>query len=105
MENQDVDQEAKDYAAKNAATTQTEATTMAMTTAEVDEFVLSGQDLLTNLATAAENLLKFSDSFEQRGGTPVFGNDALEIVYISNGLQIFLTPEYRATIARLRTDI
>jgi hypothetical protein len=84
---------------------QPEVTSTALTPAEVDSFVLTGQNLLTNLATAAENLLKWSDSFEQRGGTPVYGDDALQIVYISNGLQTFLTPEYRATISRLRTDV
>jgi len=82
-----------------------EVMTTALTPAEVDSFVHNGQTLLTNFANSAENLKKFSDSFEQRGGVPVFGNDALEIVYISNGLVEFLTPERRATIARLRTDI
>jgi len=82
-----------------------EITTTAMTQGEIDSFVNNGCNFLTNLATAAENLLKYSDSFEARGGTPVFGNDALEIVYISNGLQEFLTEAHRATIARLRTDI
>jgi hypothetical protein len=76
-----------------------------MEQSEIDSFVLTGQNLLTNLGTAAENLKRFSDSFEQRGGTPVYGDDALQIVYISNDLQEFLTPEHRATIARLRTDL
>jgi hypothetical protein len=76
-----------------------------MEQSEIDSFVDTGCNLLTNLATAAENLLKYSSSFEARGGAETFGNDALEIVYISNGLQTFLTPEFRATIARLRTDL
>lgn len=76
-----------------------------MEPAEIDKFVMEGRYALTSLATASEQLKKFSDSFEQRGGTPVFGEEALEIVYISNDLQSFLTPEKRATIARLRTDI
>jgi hypothetical protein len=76
-----------------------------MEQAEIDQFVQTGQAALTILAQADEQLRRWAASFEQRGGTPVFGNDALEIVYICNDLQVFLTPERMATIARLRTDI
>jgi hypothetical protein len=72
---------------------------------QIDQFLNTGQSALTILAQADEQLRRWSASFEQRGGAPVFGNDALEIVYISNDLKEFLTPERMATIARLRTDV
>lgn len=72
---------------------------------EIDQFVMTGRAALTILAQANEQLARWSASFEQRGGTPVFGDDALEIVYIANDLKAFMTPERSATIARLRTDV
>lgn len=76
-----------------------------MTQAEIDQFVMTGRSALTILAQAAEQLKRFSDSFEVRGGTPVYGDDALRIVTISNDLQAWLTPERRAIISELRTDV
>jgi hypothetical protein len=76
-----------------------------MEQSEIDQFVMTGQSALTILAQADEQLRRWAASFEQRGGGEVFGNDALEIVYISNDLKEFLTPERMATIARLRTDV
>lgn len=72
---------------------------------QVDAFLMTGRSALTILGQAAEQLKRWSDSFEQRGGTPVFGDDALQIVTISNDLQTWLTPERRAIIAELRTDV
>lgn len=76
-----------------------------MDQAEIDSFVMTGRNALTILGQAAEMLKRWSDSFEQRGGTPVYGDDALRIVTISNDLQVWLTPERRAIIADLRTDV
>lgn len=76
-----------------------------MTPEEIEQFVNNGCGMLAVLAQSSEQLKKWSDSFEQRGGQPVFGNDAIEIVYLSNDLQAWLTPERMATISRLRTDI
>lgn len=76
-----------------------------MEQAEIDQFVMSGRSALTVLAAGGEALKRYSDSFEVRGGTPVYGDDALRIVTINNDFQTWLTPERRAIIADLRTDI
>lgn len=76
-----------------------------MDQAEIDSFIRNGQSALTNLATADENLQRWSASFEQRGGVVVFGEDALQIVYLANDLAAWMTPERAATIARLRLDV
>ncbi len=72
---------------------------------EVNNFVITGRSAVSTLAMAGEQLKRFADSFEARGGEPVYGQDALEIVYLSNSFQEWLTPERRATISRLRSDI
>jgi hypothetical protein len=76
-----------------------------MEQAEIDQFVMTGRSALTILAQAHEQLSKWSASFEARGGTPVYGDDALRIVYLSNDLAAWMTPERQATIAELRTDV
>lgn len=72
---------------------------------DIADFQQAGRGVLTALATSIEVLKKYADAFEVRGGTPVFGSTVLEIVQISNTVQAMLTPEIKATIARLRTDI
>lgn len=76
-----------------------------MDQAEIDQFVMSGRSALTVFAAGAEALERYRASFEARGGTPVFGDTALEIVVFANDLDAFMTPEHRATVAKLRTDI
>jgi hypothetical protein len=78
---------------------------MALTQEEIDAFVQNGQHPMTALASAGEQMKKFADAFEQRGGAPIYGNDALEIVYLSNDFQAWLTPERLAVINRLRLDV
>jgi hypothetical protein len=72
---------------------------------EVAQFLASGRSMVTALGQSAEMLEKYAASFETRGGSAVFGDDATQIVYISNDLQEWLTPERMATISRLRTDV
>lgn len=76
-----------------------------MEQAEIDQFVMTGRNAMTILASGGEQMAKWAASFEQRGGEPVFGAEALEIVYLSNAFQEWLTPERAVTIARLRTDV
>jgi hypothetical protein len=76
-----------------------------MTEQEIANFTMSGRSSMTVLAQGGESLKVYADAFEQRGGEPVFGNDALELVYLSNDYQAWLTPERRAVISRLRTDV
>lgn len=76
-----------------------------MTPEEIAAFVQTGQNALTQLAMGGEMLKKWADSFEQRGGGAVFGDDATAIVYLSNDFQAWLTPERQATIAKLRIDV
>jgi len=76
-----------------------------MEQAEIDQFLLAGRSALTILAQGGEQLKKWSASFEQRGGAPVYGDEALELVYFSNEFQAWLTPERMATIAKYRTDV
>jgi hypothetical protein len=73
--------------------------------AEIDTFVQNGANAMTAWTQGGEQMLKFANSFETRGGTPTFGDDALQIVTLSNDFQAFLTPERRAIISRLRIDI
>lgn len=68
-------------------------------------FVEDMRAALTIVAQGAERLKVVGDAFEQRGGAPVLGNDALEIVTLSNQIQTFLDAPKRATIARLRVDV
>jgi hypothetical protein len=75
------------------------------TQAEIDSFVLTGRNFMTALAGGGEQLAKWADTFEQRGGGAVYGEDATEIVYLSNDFEAWLTPERSATIARLRVDV
>lgn len=75
-----------------------------MTPEEVERFDNLGRDFVTELAQVAEHLAAYAASFEARGGGEVFGDDSLAIVYLNNDLQTWLTPERRATLARLRTD-
>lgn len=76
-----------------------------MEQSEIDSFVMNGRNALTLLAGSSEQLEKYAASFETRGGGEVYGDDATQIVYLSNDLQTWLTPERKATIARLRTDV
>jgi hypothetical protein len=73
--------------------------------AQIDSFVLTGRNFLTALAGGGEQLAKWASSFEQRGGGEVYGEDATEMVYLSNDFQAWLTPERLATISRLRMDV
>ena len=72
---------------------------------ETEKMLSELRGALTSIAQAYERLTIVAASFEQRGGVDVFGNDALEIVYLYNALQTMATPEHRATVARLRTDV
>lgn len=76
-----------------------------MTDAEINSFVAEGRLRLTNLNNAIRMLADWAEAFEQRGGGALLGDDATQIVYISNAERDLLTPERRATIARLRTDV
>jgi hypothetical protein len=75
-----------------------------MEPSEVDAFVKNGQSQMTMLAQAQEGMARWAKSFEQRGGAATFGDDATQIVYLSNDLNEWMTPERAATIARLRLD-
>lgn len=72
---------------------------------EIDSFVMTGRSALTILAQASEMLERYAASFETRGGGEVYGDDSTQIVYLSNDLQVWLTPERWATISRLRVDL
>ena len=76
-----------------------------MEPSEVDAFVMTGRSALTILAQGGEQMKKWAESYETRGGAPTFGDDATAIVYLSNDFQAWLTPERAATISRLRTDV
>jgi hypothetical protein len=76
-----------------------------MTQAEIDQFEATGRSFLTGLAQGGEQLGKFAASFEQRGGAPVYGDNCLRIVELSNDFQEWLTPERQAIIADLRVDV
>ena len=78
------------------------------TDAQAIQFVYMGRERLTAVWAGITALREWSESFDVRGGAPVFGNDALEIVYFSNDLQTLIGDAgsaERATFARLRTDI
>ena len=76
-----------------------------MTQSEANSFVAEGRLRLTNLNNAIRSLGEWASAFEARGGGAAFGDDATQIVYINNAEQELLTPDRRATIARLRTDV
>lgn len=76
-----------------------------MTEEEKQRFILAGRGALTQLTLAATQLEAWGESFEARGGGAVFGDDATLIAYAANDVKSLLTPERRATLARLRTDI
>lgn len=76
-----------------------------MTPEEVDAFVKNGQSQMTMFAQAQAAMERWAESFEVRGGTPVYGDDALRIVTLSNDLVVWLTPERKAIIADLRLDV
>lgn len=76
-----------------------------MTPEEISQFNMNGRNALTTLAMGGDQLQKYAASFEARGGAAVIGDEALEIVYISNDFQAWLTPERAATLAKFRTDI
>lgn len=72
------------------------------------QFVYDGRQRLTAAAVAIRQLREWADVFEQRGGLAVYGNEALEIVYFSNDLQMMMDDKEaskRAAVSRLRTDI
>lgn len=72
---------------------------------EKQGFVREGRNRLTTLNHALRALGDWAAAFEQRGGGVEFGDDATQIVYISNAAQALLTAERMATISRLRTDV
>lgn len=85
-----------------------------MTEQEKVEFIRKGREHLTALAYGARVLREWTESFTQRGGQPVFGDDATLIANLSNylngvglpeGVDGFLDSGRRALIARLRTDV
>lgn len=76
-----------------------------MTQDEIDRFLMNGRSAVTILAGGGEQMAKFAESFEARGGEPVYGTEALEIVYLSNDFQEWLTPERMNTISKYRNDI
>lgn len=76
-----------------------------MTPEEVTAFVNNGRSSLTTLAMGGDQLEKYANAFEARGGATVFGDDALQIVLLSNDFQEWLTPERLAIINRYRTDV
>ena len=76
-----------------------------MTPEQITQFQDKGRQALTRLAAAIYDLQIWAEAFEQRGGTPVFGDDSLEIVFLNNDAQALLTLTRKATIARLRTDV
>lgn len=80
----------------------------ALTDAQILQFVFTGRERFTAAWVAVRMLREWSESFDQRGGADVFGNDALEIVYFNNDLQVLIGEKgsaKRASFARLRTDI
>lgn len=76
-----------------------------MTPEEIEQFNMNGRNALTTLALGGDQLEKYAASFEARGGASVIGDAALEIVYLWNDLEVWLTPARQATIAKFRTDI
>jgi hypothetical protein len=76
-----------------------------MSPEEAASFLAQGRSILTSQAASMETLNTWSQSFDIRGGQPVYGDDALAIVTFSNDLQAWLTPERAAVIARYRTDV
>ena len=88
------------------ATTTAAPPPVAVTESDALQFVYDGRQRVTALSVAIRNLAEWADAFEQRGGAGVYGDDALQMVYLYNELKDeFLSPENRATIARLRTDL
>lgn len=59
----------------------------------------------TIYAQGVERLKVVSDSFEQRGGAAVHGQDALQIVTLNNDIQLFMTPEREAIVSKYRSDV
>jgi hypothetical protein len=72
---------------------------------DVAAFLASGRSMVTAFAQSEEMLKKYADSYETRGGGAVYGDDVTQIVYLSNDLQAWMTPERAATISRLRVDV
>jgi hypothetical protein len=72
---------------------------------EIEAFVRNGQSNMTAFAQAQEAMARWAASYEQRGGAAIFGDDATQIVYLSNDLVTWMTPERAATISRLRLDV
>lgn len=75
-----------------------------LTPEEVQAFLMTGANAMTILASGGEQMKKWADSFEARGGAEVYGDEALQLVYLCNDFVAWLTPERRATIAKYRTD-
>jgi hypothetical protein len=76
-----------------------------MTPEEIASFVEGLSSAMTIWKQGSEMMLTRATVFEARGGTPVFGDDALAMIFLSNDFEIWLTPERRETIARLRNDM
>lgn len=76
-----------------------------MDQAEADQFLASGRSMVTAFAQSTEILANWSAAFDVRGGEPVYGQDVLQIVTLSNMIQEFLTPEKMAIINTYRTDV
>ena len=76
-----------------------------MTPEEIVEFNKRGRQAITRFVAAIHDLQIWTEAFEQRGGQATFGDDAAQIVAVSNALQTFLTAVRRAILARLRSDV
>lgn len=76
-----------------------------MTPEQIEMFLQHGRNLTGQLAQVIAGYDEWAKSFEARGGAAVYGDDALELVYLSNDLQAWVTPEHAATIAKYRSDI
>ena len=76
-----------------------------LTPEEIKTFTFNGSMAMTSMANGGDQMAKWAQSFEARGGADTYGNDALELVYLSNDFQAWLTPERKATIAKYRTDV
>lgn len=76
-----------------------------MTPEEIIQFNDRGRQAVTRFIAAIHDLQIWTEAFEARGGQATFGDDAAQIVAVSNALQTFLTAPRRALLARLRSDI
>lgn len=79
-----------------------------MTSEEIAGFVQRGKDIMTSLAIHLRQMEEWSAAFDARGGQPVLGQDALDIVsFVSNPLLTVLEDSVtmQTIIAKYRTDM